>query len=95
MTLRETRVEALRAKNPLASKSNAANTNNKICSHDLPKEGENGISINETLVTTGNSQRTTNSGQRTNLDIDYPCINVAEDSLPKEGWASSGLKWVV
>ena len=74
VTLEKTRLEASRASNPLASKSNATKTNNEICSRDPPKGGKNDGSIGDTLITTGNAQRTTRSGQRTNLDKDYPCI---------------------
>ena len=43
LTLGKTRFEASRANNPLATKSNAATRNNEIC---------------DTLITTGNAQRT-------------------------------------
>ena len=78
MTLGKTRLEASRASNPLASKSNATKTNSEICSLDPPKGGENDGSIGDTLITTENAQRTTRSDQRTNLDMDYQTCNSIE-----------------
>ena len=71
VTLGKTTLEASRASNGLVFKSNATKTNYKVCSHDPPKEEENDGSIGNLLITTGNAQRTTISGQRTHLDMDH------------------------
>ena len=59
---------------PWPLKSIATRPYEERCSHDPPKGGENDGSIGDKSITTENAQRTARSEQRSNLELDYPCV---------------------